>query len=79
MKNLDKKDPEIDGKVSKLRNKLLERIKTNKERRISRRHSSSLPSSPLGSRKRDLESPENAKDSHHSRFKEDPTFLKTLQ
>ena len=76
MKNIDMKDPEVDGKVSILRNKLLERIKTNKERRISRRHSSSLPSSPLGGRKRDLESPEASKDAHNSRFKEDPTVTK---
>ena len=75
--NLDTSDPKNVEHLSLLKNKILERIKVNRERRISRRDSVSSNSSRGDSRKRDADFILGESDS--SRFREDPTSSSLLQ
>ena len=71
--HLDSSDPNFQKNFSLLKTKVLNRIKENKEKRISRRDSVSSNSSRSGSKKREPD----VLQSDQSRFKEDPA-LKTL-
>ena len=75
--NLDNTDPNFETHLSLLKNKVLGRIKVNRERRISRRDSISSNSSISESRKRESEDQSSLSDP--SRFKVDPTSSSQVQ